>query len=75
MFIPKRLKYKKLQKRKIKGAEFKIKATTLQFGNFGLQALENGRINPKQIEAARRVMYVKRLVWRNYGFEYFQIHQ
>jgi len=59
MFIPKRLKYKKLQKRKIKGAEFKIKATTLQFGNFGLQALENGRINPKQIEAARRVIVRK----------------
>jgi large subunit ribosomal protein L16 len=59
MYIPKRIKYKKLHKQKIKGSELKIKAITLQFGDYGLQALENGRINPKQIEAARRVIVRK----------------
>ena len=59
MFIPKKVKFKKVQKRKIKGAEFSLKATSVQFGEFGLQALECGRINPKQIEAARRVIVRK----------------
>lgn len=59
MFFPKNFKYRKHQKGRIKGSETSITATTVQFGTFGLQALENGRINPKHIEASRRVIVRK----------------
>ena len=59
MYIPNKFKHKKLQKRKIKRSEYKLKAVSLQYGQFGLQASEPGRINPKQIEAARRALVRK----------------
>jgi len=60
MFSAPILKYKKLQKRKIKIKNFNSKnIQLLKYGTYGLQALENGRINPKQIEAARRVIVKK----------------
>jgi large subunit ribosomal protein L16 len=45
---------KKLHKSRIKGFEQKKHLNQLVFGNFGLKALENGRITPKQIETLRR---------------------
>jgi large subunit ribosomal protein L16 len=54
MLTPKRLKFRKQFKGRIKGeAE---RGSTLAFGTFGLQALEPGKITSRQIEAARIAM-------------------
>jgi len=60
MLAPKRVKWRKQQKGKMRG--FADRGGTLFFGEFGLQASECGRINARQIEAARIAMtrYVKR---------------
>ena len=54
MLQPKRTKYRKAHKGRIKGAA--SSAVTLNFGNFGLKAQEPARITARQIEAARRAM-------------------
>ncbi len=54
MLQPKRTKYRKMQKGRIKGVA--KGGTTLNFGSFGLKALEPERITARQIEAARRAM-------------------
>jgi large subunit ribosomal protein L16 len=51
--IPKKFKYKKYFKGKIKGVDYNKK---LVFGDFGIKADESGRLTPKQIEAARRAI-------------------
>ena len=60
MLMPKRVKYRKLHKGKMRGTAYR--GGTLNFGAFGLQALECGRITNRQIEAARIAMtrHVKR---------------
>ena len=60
MLAPKRVKWRKVQKGKMRGTA--DRGGTLFFGEFGLQATECGRINARQIEAARIAMtrYVKR---------------
>ena len=60
MLSPKKVKYRKQQKGRTKGASHR--GCNLDFGEFGLQAIECGRINSKQIEAARVAMtrHVKR---------------
>lgn len=60
MLSPKRTKFRKLHKGRIHG-EAKG-GTTLNFGSFGLKAVEPERITARQIEAARRAMvrYMKR---------------
>jgi len=60
MLSPKRVKWRKQQKGKMRG--FADRGGTIFFGEFGLQASECGRINSRQIEAARIAMtrYVKR---------------
>jgi len=50
MLSPKKLKYRKRQKGRMKG---KAKGSTLEFGEFGLQATECGRMTAQQIESAR----------------------
>ena len=51
MLMPKRVKYRKSQRGRLKG---KSKgATTVDFGQYGLQALESHWITSRQIEAAR----------------------
>jgi large subunit ribosomal protein L16 len=51
MLMPKRVKYRKQQRGKMKG---KAKgATKVDFGDYGLQALEPSWITARQIEAAR----------------------
>ena len=60
MLAPKKTKYRKQQKGRIRG---KAQAgTELSFGDFGLQALEGGWITNRQIEAARIAMtrFIKR---------------
>jgi len=54
MLQPKRTKFRKAHKGRIKGAA--KGATALTFGTFGLKAQEPARITARQIEAARRAM-------------------
>jgi len=60
MLMPKKVKHRKQFKGRMKGAA--SSGTDLNFGDFGLQALECGFLSARQIEAARRAMtrYVKR---------------
>ncbi len=60
MLAPKRVKWRKQQKGKMRGKA--DRGGTLHFGQYGLQATECGRITSKQIEASRVAMtrYVKR---------------
>jgi large subunit ribosomal protein L16 len=54
MLLPKRVKHRKQQRGRMKGQS--KGQTAVQFGEFGLQALECGWINNRQIEAARIAM-------------------
>ena len=49
--MPKRVKYRKQQRGRRKGASYS--ASTLNFGEYGLKAMGNGWITDRQIEAAR----------------------
>lgn len=54
MLQPKRTKYRKAFKGRIKGAT--KGGATLNFGSFGLKALEPERVTARQIEATRRAV-------------------
>ncbi|MDG7055878.1 MAG: 50S ribosomal protein L16 [Wolbachia endosymbiont of Meromenopon meropis] len=54
MFVPKKSKYRKVFKGRIKGST--KGASTLSFGSYGLKAMEGGRIQSKHIETARRAV-------------------
>ena len=54
MLMPKRTKYRRIQKGRIKGNA--TRGTRINFGDFGIKALEPGRITSRQIEAARIAM-------------------
>ncbi|MEM8486024.1 MAG: 50S ribosomal protein L16 [Bacteroidota bacterium] len=54
MLMPKRTKYRRVQKGRIKGNA--TRGTRINFGDFGIKALEPGRITSRQIEAARIAM-------------------
>ncbi len=60
MLSPKRVKFRRQQRGRMKGAP--TSGVRLNFGEFGLQATECGYISAKQIEAARIAMtrHVKR---------------
>ena len=60
MLSPKKVKFRKMQKGRMKGLS--RRGSELNFGEFGLQAIECGTISNKQIEAARIAMtrHVKR---------------
>ncbi|MEE8571935.1 MAG: 50S ribosomal protein L16 [Gemmatimonadota bacterium] len=60
MLQPKRVKYRKQQKGKIRGNA--MRGNTVAFGDYGLQTLEAGWITNRQIEAARVAMtrHIKR---------------
>ena len=60
MLLPKRVKYRKEQRGKMKGRA--KGGTEVAFGEYGLQALEPAWITNRQIEAARIAMtrYIKR---------------
>ncbi len=49
--MPKRVKYRKAQKGRNRGNA--TRGNTVSFGDYGLQSLENGRVNAKHIEAGR----------------------
>ena len=54
MLSPKRTKFRKLHKGRIKGQA--KGGTDLNFGSFGLKATEPERVTARQIESARRAM-------------------
>lgn len=60
MLMPKRVKYRKQMRGRRKGTE--LRGAAVQFGDYGLQALEPIWLSSRQIEAARRAMvrYIKR---------------
>lgn len=60
MLMPKRVKYRRVQRGRITGAA--SRGITVTHGDFGLQALEPAWITSNQIEAARIAMtrYIKR---------------
>ncbi|QTA85376.1 50S ribosomal protein L16 [Desulfonema magnum] len=60
MLSPKKVKFRKQQKGKMRGVAHR--GSDLNFGEFGLQVVECGKISSKQIEAARIAMtrHVKR---------------
>lgn len=55
MLLPKKVKHRKHQKGKDHG-KFAKRGTSLDFGAFGIKAMEPYRITSRQIEAARRAM-------------------
>jgi len=54
MLMPKRTKYRKHMRGRMTGTE--TRGVSLEYGEYGLQALEPAWINSRQIEAARRAM-------------------
>jgi large subunit ribosomal protein L16 len=54
MLMPKRVKYRKQQRGRMRGNA--KGGTTVDFGEYGLKALERGWISNRQIEAARIAM-------------------
>ena len=65
MLLPKRVKYRRVQRGRLKGKA--MRGNKVTYGEFGLQALEPAWITSNQIEAARVAMtrYCKRFgkVW------------
>jgi len=65
MLQPKRTKYRKTQKGRVKGMA--TRGHTVSFGSFGLKALESGMLTARQLEAARvavtRAMKREGQVW------------
>lgn len=60
MLLPKKTKYRKAQKGRIRGLA--SRGAEISFGRYGLQALDQNRVTSRQIEAARRAMtrHIKR---------------
>jgi len=60
MLLPKRVKYRKVQKGNMRGLAYR--GSEVSFGDFALQATQCGRMTARQIEAARIAMtrYIKR---------------
>ncbi|NUM44804.1 MAG: 50S ribosomal protein L16 [Anaerolineales bacterium] len=54
MLMPKRVKYRKQMRGRMKGMA--TRGAEVHFGEYGLQALEPGWISSRQIEAARRAL-------------------
>jgi large subunit ribosomal protein L16 len=65
MLLPKRVKYRKSQRGRMKGKA--TRGATIAFGDFGLKAMQPGWITQRQIEAARvaltRLMKREGKVW------------
>ncbi len=54
MLMPKRVKYRKQMRGRMKGRA--SRGTEITFGDYGIQALEPGWVTARQIEAARRAL-------------------
>lgn len=51
MLMPKRTKYRKVQRGRMKGKAYR--GSAIQFGDYALKTLEVGKISSRQIEASR----------------------
>jgi len=51
MLMPKKVKYRRRQKGRMKGKA--LRGSSVDFGRYGLKAVEPGKISNRQIEAAR----------------------
>ena len=60
MLLPKRVKYRRVHRGRLKGKAYRVNKVT--YGDYGLQALEPAWITSNQIESARIAMtrYIKR---------------
>jgi large subunit ribosomal protein L16 len=60
MLMPKRVKYRKMQRGRMRGMAHR--GSTVAFGTYGLQSMEPVMLTSRQIEAARRavVRYIRR---------------
>lgn len=60
MLLPKKTKFRKVRKGKIKGVA--TSGNTVAFGDYGLVSMDTERITSRQIESARQAMtrYIKR---------------
>ena len=60
ILVPKKTPHRKVRKGKNEGIA--TRATSVDFGDWGLMSLDNERVNSKQIEAARQAItrYIKR---------------
>ncbi|MCA1946046.1 MAG: 50S ribosomal protein L16 [Desulfovibrio sp.] len=60
MLSPKRVKFRKMQKGRLRGMA--LRGNSVAFGDIGLKALEHGKLSNQQIEAARVAMmrHIKR---------------
>lgn len=60
MLSPKRVKYRKRQRGRLKGLS--QRGNKVSFGEYGLKAVTSGRLTARQIESARRAMtrHIKR---------------
>ncbi|QGG80854.1 50S ribosomal protein L16 [Litorivicinus lipolyticus] len=54
MLLPKRMKYRKMQKGRNRGLA--QRGSKVSFGEFGLKSLSRGRMTSRQIEAGRRTI-------------------
>ncbi len=54
MLMPKRVKYRKQQRGRMRGKA--LRGAEITFGEFGLMAMEPGWVTQRQIEAARRTL-------------------
>ena len=54
MLLPKRMKYRKMQKGRNRGLA--QRGSQVSFGEFGLKSLSRGRMTSRQIEAGRRTI-------------------
>ena len=60
MLAPKRVKFRKWQKGRLRGPA--LRGATIAFGDIGLKTVEHGKLTNQQIEAARIAMmrHIKR---------------
>ncbi len=62
MLVPKKVKHRKWHKGRSRDRQVETRGLELSYGRYGLKALESGRLNSRQIEAARRTItnFIKR---------------
>lgn len=56
MLIPKKVKHRKWQKGRSKGRIVETRGVTLNYGQYGLKAMESSWLNSRQIEAGRKTI-------------------
>lgn len=58
MLLPKKVKHRKMQKGRNRFRQFDTRGTELNFGSFGLKALEERWLSSQQLEAARKAIAI-----------------